>query len=763
MGNNGFRNLLSSFSIVLSFILLGHDVIAQEVPITQIQANRTQSSIKLDGQLNDIAWISAMSLDSFMQASPSQGGRPSYKTDAKILYDNQFLYVGIKAYDSIGKYVVSGLQRDQYTRSEDGVSFMLDTYNDKIHSVQFYTNTVGVRYDAEINDNGSGLNAAFNTFWEVKTHILEDGYSVEFKIPFSSLRFQQHETTLMGFKIVRQIASKNEVDIYPPCGKNLGNVAYRVSSEGEIEFTQLKASTPVYLIPYLKSGFSKKYSLNNAGSAFTPQTEWFSSHHFSSNNTLDKILSSVGLDAKIGLSKNFTVDASINTDFAQAEVDNRIFNYTRYSIFLPEKRQFFLEANDYLNFELPGQIQLFNSRNIGIQRGKIIPIVGGIRLTGKTQGWQLGALNMQTQGLASEGISPENFSVLHLHKDLLGNGSYCSSFISNRRSTSDLSMNNQTYGADCLYRHNENWTWAFNLGATMDHDRKKFFDDNLVYNIAVFKTVTFGYSNFITYTYAGKNFTPKSGFYADNGFNMMNAVHSYTFKIKRKGFNYFDLSTNSYIKWNTRNIHGIETNIHSVIPSIGLKNGMDFRNEFKLYATDYLPFDWQFSDQILIPAKTYSLRGNVLTFVSPQTHTWLYKLTITGDQFYGGNRWAIQPEFSNVFNHRFTLGTLYLFTHIHFPSSFSAQAHSLFNSHLWILKMQYALNSKTSLNSLLQYDSDSESLGLNFRFRYNPKEGTDLYVVYNPGVQTNANRYTPVQPWIPQQIFIAKFAKTLAI
>lgn len=469
----------------------------------------------------------------------------------------------------------------------------------------------------------------------------------------------------------------------------------------------------------------------------------------------------MGLDAKIGLSKNFTLDASINTDFAQAEVDNRIFNYTRYNIFLPEKRQFFLEANDYLNFEMPGQIQLFNSRNIGIKNGQIIPIIGGVRITGKAQGWQLGALNMQTQGFNRDGISSENFTVAHLHKDLFRNGSYCSGFFSNRISTNDKSMDNQTYGADLLLRQNEKWTWAFNFAATKDADRSKFFDKNIVYNMAVFRTVTFGYSNFLTYTKVGSNFRPMSGFYADNGYSMFYAINSYTFKINKPKFNYFDLSTESYIKWDTRNTGGIETHTQSLVPSLGLKNGMDVKTEIKLYAFDLLPFDWEFSEHILIPANRYSIAGTTFTIGSPLTKKWLYKCTMTGDKFYGGHRIALQPEMSNVFNKHFTIGASYLYTYIRFPHSFSVDDRPIFNSHLFILKMLYALNYKTSFNTLIQYDTDSKTMGINFRFRYNPREGTDLYIVYNPTLQPNANRYLPVKPYIPQQLFIAKFAKTL--
>ncbi len=352
------------FILVLFIQSVSRYSMGQELATSRIVPTRISTPVKIDGLLDDTAWLSVNVMDSFMQASPNQGGTPSEKTEVRIAYDNDNMYVGIKAYDSSGKYIVSSLQRDLYSRSEDGVSVMLDTYNDKIHSLQFYTNTAGIRYDAEINDNGSGLNHSYNTYWYVKSKVLPDGYSAEFQIPFSSLRFQKKETVVMGFKIVRQIARKNEFDILPACGKNLGNVVMRVSSEGEMELEDLKTKIPVYFTPYMKANFTQQYILNQSAQGYHPDYELMARNHFSNNKTLDKVISNIGFDGKIGLSKNFTLDITANTDFAQAEVDNRIFNYTRYNIFLPEKRQFFLEANDYLNFEMPGQIQLFNSRGI---------------------------------------------------------------------------------------------------------------------------------------------------------------------------------------------------------------------------------------------------------------------------------------------------------------------------------------------------------------------------------------------------------------
>jgi hypothetical protein len=464
------------------------------------------------------------------------------------------------------------------------------------------------------------------------------------------------------------------------------------------------------------------------------------------------------------LSKNFTVDATLNTDFAQAEADNRFFNYTRFNIFLPEKRQFFLEANDYMNFGIPGDFQLFNSRNIGIENGNIVPIAAGLRLTGKSKGWQVGALDIQTQGIKDANVNPENFGVVHLHKDLFSNGSYCSGFFSNRLTTVGDSINNKVIAFDFLHRVNNKWSYGLNVGASKDAAPITRLEDHVVFNLLAFRQVSYGYSNFLTVTKAGANFNPMSGFYADNGFTMAYAFNGYTFKIKNnERLNYFDLSTEVYYKWNTKNTNGIETGYFNLISSLSFKNGLLLKNRTTPYSTDLLPYNWQFSEHITIPTDRYSLIANEFTFESQKNIRILYQAIITTDKFYGGNRIALEPQINGAVNKHFALQMYYLFTQINFPKEFSDNGNGKFRSHLLSTKFIYSFNTQISFSTLIQYDNVSKTVGANFRFRFNPVEGTDLYVVYNPSMNTETTRYIPELPSVAQQLLIVKFTKTFSI
>lgn len=737
---------------------------AQNDLVAPIKVRRTVTSITFDGKCNDQAWRTAEEYNEFVQGKPVPGGITHSRTSFRLLYDDQYFYVGVTAYDSTGKYFISNLQRDKFYNNEDAIGVMIDSYNDKFHSLIFYANLAGSRFDAEITENGSDMNPDYNTFWDVKTAVVNDGYEMEFRIPFSSLRFKQQEVVTMGFKIFRQMPRSNEAVVYPKFPANLNNVINRVNSEAEIIFSDLKAITPIYIIPYVKGNFTQVQTLDAASNSYKPQQDYLVRNYFSKKEVLDKLISNMGVDAKIGLSKNFTLDVTANTDFAQAEADNRIINFTRFNVNLPEKRQFFLEANDYLNFLMPGGFSLFNSRNIGIGNGFIIPILGGARITGKQHGWQLGMLNMQTQGLKNAQVPAENFGVFHLRKDLYGNGSYCSAFFANRMTTNTKDLSNQTVAFDYFHRLDNKWSIAANVCASKDLEQKKLLDKNTLLNVAVFREVSFGYSNFITYLKSGEQFNPASGFYVDRAFDMAYMAHSFTKQIKnRKKLNWWDISLQAMMKWRNWGNYHLESSFYTLVPSLNFKNGMNLQAKITPYSHDNPMYDWQISNDIIIPAQLYAMYGNELVFESPKNIRLPFVLGVTTDKFYNGNRVSTSLSVNGSINKHLAWQGVYQYNHIQFPHSYSLQGNAVYVSHLLSMRLNYAWNSKLSCNYLLQYDNGSKTFGSNFRIRYNPKEGTDLYIVYNPNLNTALQRVSPELPRVAQQAFIAKFSKTFSM
>ena len=434
------------------------------------QPYRTEKDITLDGVVDEAEWLLTPVETDFMQEGPDPGAAPTERTEVRIIYNDTYLFVAITSFDSEpDKMIRLEMERDFPLGQDDGTAFIIDPYHDKITGLNFVANTLDARWDAQVTQDGGGLNDSYNTFWEARTYVGDFGYSTEYRIPFSSLRFEQKEEVLMGFRIARLIKRKNELITFPKCDPNTENTWTNISYAREIVFRDLKSRNPLYISPYIIANYYEENVLNAEGTAYEKNSNFMTRKHFFENETLDKIVSNIGVDAKYGLSKNLTLDLTINTDFAQAEVDDRIINLSKYEVNLPEKRSFFLESANQLSFGFPSGNELFITRRIGNENGVIVPIIGGVRLTGKVNDWQIGALNMQTKGVSSAGISPHNFTVLRTRRDIDSLGSFIGAIVCNRVNTDTSALSNQSFGIDFVKRLNQQFTIEGGLINTLDN------------------------------------------------------------------------------------------------------------------------------------------------------------------------------------------------------------------------------------------------------------------------------------------------------
>jgi hypothetical protein len=277
-----------------------------QAPLTP---QKITSVLTIDGRLDEAEWQSAEVVGGLIQGYPNIGAPPTERTRISILYNDSYLYVGIEAYDSVpARIIATGLERDVYYSSDDHVSLMIDSYNDKRQALLFATNPLSARFDEEVLDNGNTFNAAFNTFWDVRSVRNEHGFSVEFQIPFSSLRFQATSSVTMGIKVVRYIKHRNEYDLFPTAEVELANAVWRVNNCQEIVFHELKARKPFYFIPYIKGSYLESKSWNPAESRTLTTNELMHRNNFLEDEGADKFISNVGFDIKYGISKNFTLE-----------------------------------------------------------------------------------------------------------------------------------------------------------------------------------------------------------------------------------------------------------------------------------------------------------------------------------------------------------------------------------------------------------------------------------------------------------------------
>ncbi|MEO8150940.1 MAG: DUF5916 domain-containing protein, partial [Bacteroidia bacterium] len=540
---NLFKTII--FSFILNSIVFSVAAQKRYVPV------RITNNIKLDGKLDESEWMLAAPLTDFMQVGPVAGAAPTEGTEVRMLYNDEFLFVGFHCYDSEpGKIVRFFMDRDFSLGNDDGTSVELDTYNDKSSAVIFITNTLNGRFDTEISNNGSDENDDYNNFWDASSTVDSTGYISEYRIPFSSLRFEQKEKVIMGFRLARLVKRKNELTTYPTCDSTINNLWCNVSQAAEIEFSNLKTKKPIYLTPYVIANFEHQNNLNSDGTAYEATNTFLARKYYSNNETLDKIISNIGADLKYGLTKNFTLNVTLNTDFAQAEVDNRIINLTKYEINLPEKRSFFLESQSYLNYQVGNGTQLFNSRTIGLENDVAVPIIAGVRVTGKANNLAIGGLNMQTTDVASENIVAQNFTVARLRKYYGESGSFYGGIITNRISTHEGSVSNQSIGIDAVHHFNDKWMTGFGASTTYDTNVVKTFDNNEFLNVFAFKNANEGFTHGFDFEYAGEKFNPAMGFVAetDYGFVSVNTAKRTIFKSE-KALNSWSIGSQVDYRW----------------------------------------------------------------------------------------------------------------------------------------------------------------------------------------------------------------------
>lgn len=725
---------------------------------------RITKDITFDGLLKEQLWQQTPVVTGFIQADPVAGNAPSEKTECRFVYNDEYLYMGVKVFDSEPSKIVSNsMERDFVPGYDDGFALILDTYHDKSNGLVFAGNPVAARGDEEISEDGNFENTSFNTFWDLKTHRDSTGYEMEFRIPFSSLRFQTGDTVIMGFRLVRNVVRRNEWDIYPPTNPTTFNIWSKLSLADEIVFTQLKSKKPFYIAPYLTTSYFTRNTLNQAQTNYEKYNQWMTQKNYSSNKTLDKILSNIGVDMKYGITKNFTLDLTLNTDFAQVEADNYIVNLSRFDINLPEKRTFFLESQHFLESPVNDYASIFNSRSIGIQDEQLVPIIAGARLTGKSNGWSVGALDMQTAQIAESFIPANNFSVVRLRKDLGKKGSYLGGVVTNKISTSDHSISNHVAGIDYFHRVNEVWYGRAQFALSKDKE-EKISSGNFEGSFYIAQDKKVGFTNRLNMEAVGKHFNPALGFLPDNDYGLARLQNSYAWDMNKHGsLNYFTVSNLFSYKWFLK--QGTEETF-SESPSLNLlfKQGASI-TVAPYFQKDHIVEPWYFSEEIRIPVSTYPMYAAELMANSNTTKAYTASGFIKFGDFYGGRIWLLNPSSHFIFSKHFTLDLTYQYTHIKFPDSYSQHNDPVYTSHLLSAKLGYFLSAKLNLKLLTQYDSENRQFGTNLRFRYNPREGTDLYFVLNQNLNMNSNssNLSPHPPTLDNQSVIIKFVRTFSL
>ncbi|TAL60623.1 MAG: hypothetical protein EPN88_15690 [Bacteroidetes bacterium] len=739
---NDLRRILTFTARLLnsaSFLLFSLITCAQE-PLKVIKIS---GGITFDGIPDEEVWKQVPALKMTMHI-PVFGGEPTESSVIKILYDNDYLYIsGILNYKDPASMRAVGKKRDNAVPSSDWFGGIFDTFNDRENAVSFWTNPNGLRADATIKndlaDPNSDISFSWNTFWDVKTVINNKGWSAEFRIPFSSLRFQvQDGETYMGMTLMRYIASKSEALTFPAIPPDFNAAFWKPSLTIPIVFTGLKPEKPVYVAPYITSGLSQVHELDESATAYklksTPKFD-------------------AGLDAKYSLTNNLTMDLTVNTDFAQVEADDQKINLTRFSLFFPEKRTFFLEKSDVFDFSFLGGNNLFYSRRIGIYDGHPVRIYGGLRMTGRVNKWDLGILDIQT---APFEVNPgENFGVFRTKRTVLNPNSFVGGIL-----TSRLGMNgayNFAYGVDGQFRVKGDDYLTVRMAQTAEND-SVFRIFNLAPSRLLFqweRRNQKGFSYDFLCTYSGERYNPGIGFEMIEDYKGFRTILRYGwFPAKENVIRYQRISFMGYSLSNT--ITGLqETAYGDLTWYFEAKNG-SFGNVMAIWnhedLTDTLTLG---NDQAFVPPGRYSFGSISALYNTSLEHAFSASFLANAGSFYDGWKVSVSANPRLNIGAGCDLGLTYELDYVKFPGRTIS-----FTNHIAGIRGLLTLSTKTSLTTFIQYNTAIDKIVTNLWFRFNPHEGNDFYVVYDEGLNTNILREVPTLPHSSGRTILLKYTYT---
>ena len=667
--------------------------------------------IEVDGRLDELAWQAVDPLPLTMYFPDFQGA-PEQRTEIRVAYDEEYFYAAGWFYDSEPEGIrINSLYRDRWN-GDDAFAIYVDAFNDNQNAKWFGTTPGGIRFDLLVSDDGQGLNGSWDTFWDAETTVTEAGWFAEVRIPFSSLGFQADAdgNAVMGLTVTRLVSRTGERVTFPAIDPRF---AFRQPSVAQdIVLRDVDARTPLYVTPYLLGGVERTPSLGPGGQYLTGRSD----------------VEEFGADIRYPFSGNLTLDLTLNTDFAQVEADDQQVNLDRFPLFFPEKRRFFQERSGIFDFPSGGGSRFFHSRRIGLNAAREpVPVLGGGRLVGRLGEWDVGLLNLQTE---EQGISPsENFGVARLRRRALNEFSHVG-LMGTSRFTSDT--HNVALAGDAFLRLFGNHYLTLKWASSFDSEEEAGLGllDRSHYYVNWDRRTNRGLAYTVSTTRSGVGFQPGLGFLPRQDYSTLNSIANWYFFMDQESR--FRRVWPGALAFSTfRNESGVlESGQYAVWVQWETKRGGGGWIEPKVFREDVRsPFTIAGTAQV--PAGNYTFADLQLALNMATGRRLRAGLDARAGTYFDGTRAQVivRPTW-NATAHM-ELGGDYQYTRLRFDDR-NQQA----DVHLVGLRIRTALDARASGNALVQYNSTTDALDLNVRLRYNFAEGTDLWLVYNEGLDT---------------------------
>ena len=654
----------------------------------------------VDGDLSDAAWQEAPLFEPLIQQFPAFGQPITEKTEVRLVYDSAALYIAAYCYDSSPSGIVRNILQyrdDSVWMKDDIIRFGLDTFHDHRRAYVFSINPLGTKQDAQVDNELWHSN--WNEVWDARTRLQKDGWTVEVRIPFRILRFPSGGDAVWGLNMQRSIKRKNETSFWSPIPPGVS--WSRVSTYGHLEgLSAIEAQRNRQVIPYGLFGVTR-----------------------SSREGMDSSTTDAGADLKLTLTPSLALDFTVNPNFAQVESDDQQVNLSRFSLFFPEKREFFLENAQLFDFGIAEEMQLFFSRRIGLAGGQQVPIWGGARLSGRAGAFDLGLISTQTRSQANQ--LSTNLSALRFRGNV-GRRSYIGGILT---SVSSDATSSRSFGPDALVWLGENFRWQGFLGLLDDPDittRPLTYSSQLIYdedswglNLSTFRV--------------DNDFKPALGFVRRAGIGRQQGKVRRGWRLNRSFARKLDLS--GEVTYITRR-HGepqgepqgeLDTRQWVLEASDELNSGdivrVKWERRFERLHPNDPPFVIHPRQEVVVPAGDYPFSRWLVSWQGFDGRALVVKATLEGGEFYNGDNTAL--ALSGIWR-----ASPHLVLTADYELNKIALTQAAFNTHLWRGRFSVPFTARATADAFLQLNSLADEFNTQLRFHWIYAQDSNLFVVF---------------------------------
>lgn len=695
------------------FALLPLSILAQgtQADQYQIKIQRAVDPIVLDGSLTETTWQNAERAGSFFQQSPYDTTFAQTKTEAMVAYDDQNIYVAGICYDpEPGNYIVQSLKRDFSYPVTDAFGVYFDPFLDQTNGFSFAVSPLGVQREGLLENGGTfGVSTQWDNRWFVEVKEYADRWEVEMKIPFKTLRYKEG-IDKWGINFSRNNLKINENSVWSPVPRNFNVATLAFCGQMNWDRPPPKAGTNVSLIPYVLGRFEGDYE-----------------------NTGEQTVSpNAGLDAKIAVTSALNLDLTVNPDFSQVEVDRQVTNLSRFSLFFPERRQFFIENSDLFSSFGFSRIRPFFSRRVGLVGGQAVSILGGARLSGKlSPKWRVGLLNMQTEGDADLNVNSQNFTAGVLQKRVLAN-SYITGIFVNRQDFTDGRFTNDNHvrvgGLQFNYATPDNkWRGKAFYMRSWDDQNSTQKSSNAMWIRYQTQNWTLDYNH----EYVDENFNGEVGFVPRNRYFRFEPIGRYRFYPKKgKLINHGPEGYMSWF-WDNQNWQSLERQTRG-----GYAFMFQNRAELRFRAESWYvflrnPFDPSRSGATPLPDSTgYNWAQAGMEYSSNFRKRFSFSAFGNFGSYYTGDRLQVGGQL----NYRAQPWGI-------FSLAFEQNQINLPDTSVGLTlispRFEFAFTKSIFFTTFLQFNTQTQNFNINARFQWRFKPMSDLFVVLTDNYLTD--------------------------